>query len=61
MHISAIVSVRDEAQSISALLDELLAQSRPPDEIADGGSTDETAAIAVNPGRLAVNISPHDQ
>ena len=47
MHISAIVSVRDEAQSISALLDGLLAQSRPPDEIviADGGSIDETAAI----------------
>ena len=63
MRISAIVSVRDEAQSISALLDGLLAQSRSPDEIviADGGSTDETAAIAVNPGRLAVNISPPDQ
>jgi glycosyltransferase involved in cell wall biosynthesis len=47
MRISVIVPVRDEAQSISALLDGLLAQSRPPDEIviADGGSIDETAAI----------------
>ena len=63
MRISVIVPVRDEAQSISALLEGLLAQSRPPDEIviADGGSIDETAAIAVSPGRLAVNVPPHDQ
>ena len=47
MRISVIVPVRNEANSISALLDGLLAQSRRPDEIviADGGSTDGTAAI----------------
>ncbi|MDQ1639493.1 MAG: hypothetical protein QOF62_2832 [Pyrinomonadaceae bacterium] len=47
MRISVIVPVRNEAKSISTLLDGLLAQSRPPDEIVitDGGSTDETASI----------------
>ncbi len=47
MRISVIVPVRNEAKSISVLLDGLLAQSRPPDEIviADGGSTDDTASI----------------
>jgi len=47
MRISVLVPVRNEAKSISALLDGLLAQSRPPDEIviADGGSTDDTASI----------------
>jgi glycosyltransferase involved in cell wall biosynthesis len=47
MRISVIVPVRNEAKSISTLLDGLLAQSRPPDEIiiTDGGSTDDTASI----------------
>ncbi len=47
MRISVIVPVRNEAKSISTLLDGLLAQSRPPDEIviADGGSTDATVSI----------------
>ncbi|HEX3282727.1 MAG TPA: glycosyltransferase [Pyrinomonadaceae bacterium] len=47
MRISVIVPVRNEAKSISTLIDGLLAQSRPPDEIiiTDGGSTDGTAAI----------------
>jgi glycosyltransferase involved in cell wall biosynthesis len=41
-----IVTVRNEAGSVDALLDSLLRGSRPPDEvvIADGGSTDETVA-----------------
>lgn len=47
MRISVIVPVRNEAKSISTLLDGLLAQSRQADEIVitDGGSTDDTASI----------------
>ncbi len=43
---TVIVTVRNEAGSVDALLDSLLRGSRPPDEIviADGGSTDGTAA-----------------
>ncbi|MHB1005801.1 MAG: glycosyltransferase [Chloroflexota bacterium] len=46
--ISVIVTVRNEAGAITALLDSLLAQTKPPDEIVivDAGSTDGTAAIA---------------
>lgn len=44
--VALIVTVRNEEASIDALLDSLLAGSRPPDEIvvADGGSTDHTVA-----------------
>jgi glycosyltransferase involved in cell wall biosynthesis len=47
MQISVIVPVRNEENSISDLLDGLLAQSSPPFEIVitDGGSTDKTAFI----------------
>jgi glycosyltransferase involved in cell wall biosynthesis len=47
MKISVVVPVRNEARTITALLDGLLAQTRPPDEIvvADNGSTDSTPAI----------------
>ena len=47
MKISVVVPVRDEEQSIRELLDSLLAQTRPPDEIVitDGGSTDATPQI----------------
>ena len=47
MKISVVVPVWNEAQTITALLDGLLAQTRPPDEIivADNGSTDSTSAI----------------
>ena len=47
MKISVVVPVWNEAQTITALLDGLLAQTRPPDEIivADNGSTDSTPAI----------------
>jgi glycosyltransferase involved in cell wall biosynthesis len=43
---TVIVTVRNEAGSVDALLDSLLQGSRPPDEIviADGGSTDGTVA-----------------
>ena len=47
MKVSVVVPVRDEERSIRALLDSLLAQTRPPDEIVitDGGSTDATPQI----------------
>lgn len=47
MKVSVIVPVRDEEQSIRELLDSLLNQTRPPDEIVitDGGSVDATPQI----------------
>jgi glycosyltransferase involved in cell wall biosynthesis len=47
MKVSVIVPVRDEEASIRGLLDSLLAQTRPPDEIVitDGGSVDATPQI----------------
>ena len=47
MKISVVVPVRDEEDSIRELLDSLLTQTRPPDEIVitDGGSTDATPQI----------------
>src|SRR5690349_13298081 len=47
MKVSVIVPVRDEEQSIRELLDSLLKQTRPPDEIVitDGGSVDATPQI----------------
>lgn len=45
--LSLVCTVRDEADNIAALLDSMLAQTRPPDEIVvnDCGSRDATAAI----------------
>ena len=47
MKVSVVVPVRDEEGSIRELLDSLLAQTRPPDEIVitDGGSVDATPQI----------------
>lgn len=47
MKVSVIVPVRDEEDSIHELLDSLVAQTRPPDEIVitDGGSVDATPQI----------------
>ena len=47
MKVSVIVPVRDEEHSIRELLDSLLNQTRPPDEIVitDGGSVDATPQI----------------
>lgn len=47
MKISVVVPVRDEEELIADLLDNLLAQSRRPDEIVitDGGSVDSTRKI----------------
>jgi len=45
--VSVIVTVKNEEAAIGRLLDSLLAQTLPPDEIVvvDGGSTDATVAI----------------
>ncbi len=45
--VSLVCTVRDEADNIAALLDSMLDQTRPPDEIVvnDCGSRDATAAI----------------
>lgn len=47
MKVSIVIPVRDEEHSIRELLDSLLAQTRPPDEIVitDGGSIDATPQI----------------
>jgi glycosyltransferase involved in cell wall biosynthesis len=47
MKVSVVIPVRDEENSIRELLDSLLQQTRPPDEIviADGGSVDATPQI----------------
>jgi glycosyltransferase involved in cell wall biosynthesis len=46
--VSVVVPVRNEEQTLTRLLDSLVAQSVPPDEIVlvDGGSTDATPALA---------------
>jgi cellulose synthase/poly-beta-1,6-N-acetylglucosamine synthase-like glycosyltransferase len=50
MRVSVIGTVKNEESSIGGLLDSLLAQSRPPNEVvlADGGSTDRTREIAAS-------------
>ena len=50
MRISVICTVLNEAQAIGSLLDGLLAQTRPPDEvvIVDGGSSDGTPAVILS-------------
>jgi glycosyltransferase involved in cell wall biosynthesis len=47
MRVSVVVTVLNEAGSVGALLDSLIAQTRPPDEVvvADGGSRDGTLAV----------------
>jgi glycosyltransferase involved in cell wall biosynthesis len=47
MKVSVVVPVRDEEHSIRELLDTLLSQTRPPDQIVitDGGSVDATPQI----------------
>lgn len=46
LSVSLILTVRDEAESIDALLDSVAAQTWPPDEIivVDGGSRDDTVS-----------------
>jgi len=58
MRVSVIVPVRDEEDSIRELLDSLVAQTRPPDEIVitDGGSTDATPEIIEEYGRRGLPV-----
>ena len=50
MRISVICTVLNEAAAVGRLLDGLLAQTRPPDEvvIVDGGSSDGTPAVVLS-------------
>ena len=47
MKIAVVIPIRNEEESLPVLLDSLLRQTRPPDEIVitDGGSTDRTPQI----------------
>lgn len=47
MNVSVIVTVKNEGEALRPLLDSLIQQTRPPDElvICDGGSTDNTVEI----------------
>jgi glycosyltransferase involved in cell wall biosynthesis len=57
--VTVILTVLNEAASLPALLDSLLAQTRPPDEVvvADGGSTDGTRAVlAAYAARLPLRV-----
>lgn len=55
MEVAVVLTVRDEATTVGALLEALAGQTRPPDEtvLVDGGSTDGTLAVATDHlGRL---------
>ncbi len=58
MKVSLIVTVKNEAGSIGALLDSIAAQTRPPDEVivCDGGSTDATLEILRGETRFPVRV-----
>src|SRR2546421_1331723 len=63
--ISVVVPVRDEEDSIRALLDGLLGQTLPPDEIVitDGGSVDRTRTIIeefIQRGAAVKLLTDHD-
>ena len=47
MKVTIVATVKNEGEALRPLLDSILDQTRPPDEvvICDGGSTDETLAI----------------
>jgi glycosyltransferase involved in cell wall biosynthesis len=60
LKLSLCITIRNEQESFASLIESLLAQSRPPEEIiaVDGGSTDGTVellhAYAARQGRLRV-------
>ena len=58
MRISLIVTVKNEAHSLQALLDTIAAQTRQPDEliICDGGSTDGTLAVLQAERRFVLRV-----
>jgi glycosyltransferase involved in cell wall biosynthesis len=58
MKISLVITVKNEARSLPALLDSIAAQTRPPDEviICDGGSSDHTLEILRHEPRLPLRV-----
>lgn len=61
MNVSVICTVLNEGQSIQNLLDSLVAQTRPPDEVVfvDGGSTDDTVTTlqqVAAAGKLPIRV-----
>ncbi|HDQ72628.1 MAG TPA: glycosyltransferase [Chloroflexi bacterium] len=58
MRVSVIATVLNEVHSLPRLLDSLVAQTRPPDEVVvcDGGSTDGTLALLEAEERLPLRI-----
>lgn len=59
LRVSLIATILNEGQTIGALLDSLLAQTRPPDEVVlvDGGSQDNTREIIERyAGRLPIQF-----
>jgi glycosyltransferase involved in cell wall biosynthesis len=58
MNISIVIPVRNEEESLPRLLDALLAQTRPADEIviADGGSTDRSLEVARRYSQRGVRV-----
>ena len=47
MNVSVIATVKNEGEALRPLLDSLIQQSQPPDEVifCDGGSTDDTLEV----------------
>ena len=58
MRVSVVVTVLNEAESLSRMLDSLAAQAHAPDEvvICDGGSTDGTLALLEAEARLPLRV-----
>lgn len=61
VNVSVICTVLNEGQSIQNLLDSLVAQTRPPDEVVfvDGGSTDDTVTTlqqVAAAGKLPIRV-----
>jgi glycosyltransferase involved in cell wall biosynthesis len=58
IRVSVVATVVNEAQSLSRLLDSLVAQTRPPDEviICDGGSSDGTLQLLEAEDRLPLRV-----
>ncbi len=58
MFVSVIITMLNEAESLSRLLDSLAAQTRLPDEVVvcDGGSTDGTLSLLEVESRLSLRV-----
>jgi glycosyltransferase involved in cell wall biosynthesis len=58
MKVSLIVTVKNEAAGLGALLDSIAAQTRPPDEVVvcDGGSTDATLDVLRAEARFPLRV-----